>query len=87
MSDQVVESLILDLLEWLATNNRTYEETMTRGALRVPNYRCGKMRMIVGWSASMCFRGNGSSGLPRRVLLFSNSSVSQGPNGMLQTPH
>lgn len=28
MSDQVVESLILDLLEWLATNNRTYEETM-----------------------------------------------------------
>lgn len=28
MSDQVVESLILDLLEWLAKRDRGYEETM-----------------------------------------------------------
>jgi DNA-binding PadR family transcriptional regulator len=28
VSDQVVESLILDLLEWLAKQDRTYEETM-----------------------------------------------------------
>jgi hypothetical protein len=28
MSDAVVESLILDLLEWLARQDRTYEETM-----------------------------------------------------------
>ncbi|HZR27644.1 MAG TPA: hypothetical protein VFA71_02605 [Terriglobales bacterium] len=28
MSDPVVESLILDLLEWLAKQDRSYEETM-----------------------------------------------------------
>jgi hypothetical protein len=28
MSDAVVENLILDLLEWLAKRDRTYEETM-----------------------------------------------------------
>jgi hypothetical protein len=28
MSDTVVESLIADLLEWLATRDRTYEEVM-----------------------------------------------------------
>lgn len=28
MTDTVVESLILDLLEWLAKCDRTYEETM-----------------------------------------------------------
>jgi len=28
MADTVVESLILDLLEWLATADRTYEEVM-----------------------------------------------------------
>ena len=28
MSDSVVESLILDLLRWLATRERSYEETM-----------------------------------------------------------
>jgi D-3-phosphoglycerate dehydrogenase len=28
MSDTVVENLILDLLEWLAKRDRTYEETM-----------------------------------------------------------
>lgn len=28
MSDMVVESLILDLLEWLARRERSYEETM-----------------------------------------------------------
>jgi hypothetical protein len=28
MTDTVVESLILDLLEWLAKRDRTYEETM-----------------------------------------------------------
>ena len=28
MSDTVVEKLILDLLEWLARRERTYEETM-----------------------------------------------------------
>ena len=28
MSDTVVENLILDLLEWLARRDRTYEETM-----------------------------------------------------------
>ncbi len=28
MTDTVVENLILDLLEWLAKRDRTYEETM-----------------------------------------------------------
>jgi hypothetical protein len=28
MPDPVVESLILDLLDWLATRDRTYEEVM-----------------------------------------------------------
>jgi len=28
MSDTLVENLILDLLEWLAKRDRTYEETM-----------------------------------------------------------
>ena len=28
MNDLVVESLILDLLEWLAKGNRSYQETM-----------------------------------------------------------
>ena len=28
MSDQVVESLMLDLREWLAKGNRSYQETM-----------------------------------------------------------
>jgi len=28
MSDAVVENLILDLLEWVAKRDRTYEETM-----------------------------------------------------------
>jgi hypothetical protein len=28
MSDTVVENLILDLLEWLAKRDRSYEETM-----------------------------------------------------------
>jgi hypothetical protein len=28
MSDPVVEALILDLLEWLAKDGRSYEETM-----------------------------------------------------------
>ena len=28
MTDTVVENLILDLLEWLARRDRTYEETM-----------------------------------------------------------
>ena len=28
MSDTVVESLILDLLEWIAKQDRTYEEVM-----------------------------------------------------------
>ncbi len=28
MSDQVVEALILDLLEWLAKRDRSYEEVM-----------------------------------------------------------
>ena len=28
MSDPIVESLILDLLEWLARQDRSYEETM-----------------------------------------------------------
>jgi hypothetical protein len=28
MTDTVVEALILDLLEWLATGDRTYEEVM-----------------------------------------------------------
>ena len=29
MADQVVEALILDLLDWLAVRERTYEETMS----------------------------------------------------------
>jgi hypothetical protein len=28
MTDTIVENLILDLLEWLAKRDRTYEETM-----------------------------------------------------------
>ena len=28
MTDELVENLILDLLEWLAKRDRTYEETM-----------------------------------------------------------
>ena len=28
MSDLVIESLILDLLEWLAKSNRSYQQTM-----------------------------------------------------------
>ena len=28
MSDQVIEALILDLLRWLASGERTYEEVM-----------------------------------------------------------
>jgi hypothetical protein len=29
MADQVVEALILDLLEWLQTRERTYEDVMS----------------------------------------------------------
>jgi len=31
MVDTVVEALILDLLDWLATANRSYEEVMDAG--------------------------------------------------------
>jgi D-3-phosphoglycerate dehydrogenase len=45
MTDTVVEALILDLLDWLAARERTYEEVMDAWRTSCPNSRCGKKRM------------------------------------------
>ena len=38
MADPVVESLILNLLEWLATRDRTYEEVMDAWRTSCPRF-------------------------------------------------
>ena len=46
MTDFVVASLILDLLEWLAKQDRSYDDTMDAWRTTFPNCRCGKMLLI-----------------------------------------
>jgi len=58
MADTVVESLILDLLEWLAKSERSYEEVMSAwrtSCPRLPVWEDANDRGLV-----MCERANGS---------------------------
>ena len=43
---EAVEALILDLLEWLAGQERTYAEVMDAGARRAHSFQSGRTRMI-----------------------------------------
>jgi hypothetical protein len=43
-----VDALVLDLLEWLASRDRSYEETMDAGGRRARGCRCGKKRTTEG---------------------------------------
>jgi D-3-phosphoglycerate dehydrogenase len=48
MVDSVVESLILDLLEWLDKGQRSYEEVMDAWRTSCPKLRIWETRMIAG---------------------------------------
>jgi len=50
MIDTVVDTLILDLLEWLAKRDRSYEEVMEAWRTSCPDFRFGKRPMIAGLS-------------------------------------
>jgi len=50
MTDAVVEALILDLLEWVANGERTYEEVMDAWRTSCPKLPVWEMPMIVDWS-------------------------------------
>jgi hypothetical protein len=48
MVDSALENLVLDLLEWLARRERTYEDVMNAWRTSCPNCRCGKKQAIAG---------------------------------------
>jgi len=45
MTDQVVENLILDLLEWLRVRDRSYEETIDAWRTSCPKLRLERQRI------------------------------------------
>ncbi len=50
MGDSVVESLILDLLEWLVKRDRSYEEVMDEWRTSCPRLPVWRTRMIADLS-------------------------------------
>lgn len=54
----LVDTLILDLLEWVASGERSYAEVMDAWRTSCPGFRCGRMRTIAvssrrsGWTGA-----------------------------------
>ena len=48
--DPVIESLIFDLLQWLANGERTYEDVMEAWRTSCPRLRFGRMLTIAALS-------------------------------------
>ena len=65
MPDSVVENLILDLLEWLGKQNRTYEETMEAWRTSCPKLPVWEDATDRGYQGSA---GPGARRKPIRVV-------------------
>jgi len=79
MADTIVDSLILDLLEWLATADRSYEEVMDTWRTSCPKLPVWKMRMIAVSSVGRMSMGVAGSGLRRLAALSSRSDTNDAP--------
>ena len=73
MPDAVVDPLILDLLEWLASGERTYEEVIDVGTHPARDFPSGKTRRIAVSSRKNISTDARSSGLLPQVLRFFDS--------------
>ena len=79
--ENAVDALVLDLLEWVASRERTYREVLEAWELLAPGCRCGRMRRIAGSSGENVQTAARSSRSHRRAWRCLEQSGRQSVGG------